>query len=206
MSPYFDWFASSEALEERRALDEAKGEYSSDRFYRAFNRPDLAPGTYTKANVGLIGPREAPMHGSALLAVCADAKGWAALLWGHARNRWKWEDLEPFLFSDDPSHREYMHRYDAARECGEHIEITCAAVGVSSFTALAQFDGLALNAGAGVCSGSTRRKRSGSERAPGRAGRTGTSTFAVGTWPRCAARLHAARTPWTRGTRAASRA
>ena len=62
VSPYFDWFASSEALEEQRALDEAKGEYFSDRFYRAFNRPDLAPRTYTKVNVGLIAPKEAPLH------------------------------------------------------------------------------------------------------------------------------------------------
>ena len=42
-----------------------------------------------------------------------------------------------------------MDRYDAERECGEHIEMTLVAVGLSSFIVLAQFDGLALNAGAG---------------------------------------------------------
>ena len=149
-SPYFDWFSSSEALDAQRALDEAQGEYFSDRFYRAFNRPDLAPGTYTKANVGLIAAKEAPRHrSSAPLAVCADARGWAALLWGHPRNRWEWEDPEPFVFSDHPSAREYMRRYHAAREGGEHIQITWPVVGVSFFTALARFDGLALNAAAG---------------------------------------------------------
>ena len=149
VSPYFDWFASSEALEAQRALDEAKGEYFSDRFYRAFNRPDLARGTYTKANVGLIAPKEAPLRASAPHAVCADARGWAALLWGHPRNRWEWEDPEPFVFSDHPSDLEYMRRYDAARECGDYIEITYPVVGVSFFTALREFDGLALNAAAG---------------------------------------------------------
>ena len=149
VSPYFDWFASSEALEAQRALDEAQGEYFSDRFYRAFNRPDLAPGTYTKANAGLITAKEAPRHRSAPLAACADARGWAALLWGHPPNRWEWEDPEPFLFSDHPSAREYMRRHDAAREGGEYIQITWPVVGVSFFTALAQFNGLALNAAAG---------------------------------------------------------
>ena len=148
-SAYFDWFASNAALEEQRALDEAKGEYFSDRFYRAFNRPDLARGTYTKANVGLIAPKEAPLRASAPHAVCADARGWAALLWGHPRNRWEWEDPEPFVFSDHPSDLEYMRRYDAARECGDYIEITYPVVGVSFFTALREFDALALNAAAG---------------------------------------------------------
>ena len=33
-------------------MDEAEGKYFGERAYRAFDRPDLEPGTYTKVNVG----------------------------------------------------------------------------------------------------------------------------------------------------------
>ena len=148
VSPYFDWHASAEALRRQQALVERDGEYFSDRFYRAFNRPDLGPGTYTKVNVGLIGPKEAPVDEVPPRAVCADAKGWAAVLWGHARNRWGWQDREPYLRSSNSRVREHLRRLDAERESGEWIEIKFPVVGVSFFTALRVVDGLPLDAAA----------------------------------------------------------
>ena len=123
VSPYFDWHASPEALLEQRALVELEAEYFSERFYRAFNRPDLGPGTYTKANVGLIGPKEALVDKMPPRAICADAKGWTAVLWAHARNRWGWEDREPYFFSTNPHLREHLQRIDAERESGEWIKV-----------------------------------------------------------------------------------
>lgn len=49
VSPYFDWLASREALHRQRAVAEAQGRWFSEGGYRAFDRPGLAPGTYTDA-------------------------------------------------------------------------------------------------------------------------------------------------------------
>lgn len=148
VSAYFDWHASREALLERKALVERESEYFSERFYQAFKRPDLAAGTYTKVNVGLIGPKEAPIDEMAPRAICADATGWTAVLWGHARNRWGWVDTEPYLFSSNPRLREHLRRIRAERESGEWIEIKFPVVGVSFFTSLREVDGLVVNAAA----------------------------------------------------------
>ena len=154
VSPYFDWFASAEALDGQRALDEAEGGVFSERLYRAFDRPDLEPGTYTKANVGLIGPKHC--SNPPLVAVCADPKGWAAVLWGHERNRWGWEDtdhdLDRFIY-DAPEDQAFIQAFfdeqTAKEESGEWIDVTFPAVGVSFFTSLRTIDGgIALNAAA----------------------------------------------------------
>ena len=141
-SAYFCWFASAEALDGR----ELRG---GERFYRAFYRPDLGSGTYTKANVGLIGPKEPPIEANTPVAVCADARGWAALLWAHPRNRWGWETLEANDFFPMEPDRERSSAFAAARESGELIGVTNPCVGVSFFTSLSAFDGVSLNAGAG---------------------------------------------------------
>ena len=160
VSPYFDWFASAEALDGQRALDEAegkyflKGEWHGERAYRAFARPDLEPGTYTKANVGLIGPKHGDFRKPPLVAVCADPKGWAAVLWGHERNRWGWEDIDYDFFverilSDAPQDVAFMRDHHAKEESREWIGVTFPAVGVSFFTSLSEIDGgMALNAAA----------------------------------------------------------
>ena len=154
VSPYFDWFASTEALCRRRDVDEAEGKYFGERAYRAFDRPDLDPGTYTKVNVGLIGPRSQGFPDPPRMAVCADPKGWAAVLWGHERNRWSWEDYPYDLFverllSDAPQDRAFMRDYHAKEESREWVGVTFPAVGVSSFTSLSEVDGgMALNAAA----------------------------------------------------------
>ena len=154
VSPYFDWFASTEALCRQREVDEAEGKYFGERAYRAFDRPDLEPGTYTKVNVGLIGPRSQGFPDPPRMAVCADPKGWAAVLWGHERNRWSWEDYPYDLFverllSDAPEDRAFMCDSHAKEESRERVGVTFPAVGVSFFTSLSEVDGgMALTAAA----------------------------------------------------------
>ena len=128
VSPYFDWFASTEALCRQREVDEAEGKYFGERAYRAFDRPDLEPGTYTKVNVGLIGPRSQGFPDPPRMAVCADPKGWAAVLWAHEHNRWSWEDYPYDLFverllSDAPQDRAFMRDYHAKEESREWVGI-----------------------------------------------------------------------------------
>ena len=154
VSPYFDWFASREALCRQREVDEAQGKWFGERGYRAFDRPDLAPGTYTKVNVGLIGPRSHGFPDPPPMAACADPKGWAAVLWGHECNRWRWEDYPYDLFvervlSDAPEDIAFMRDYHTKEESREWVGVTFPAVGVSFYTSLSEVDGgMALNAAA----------------------------------------------------------
>ena len=154
VSPYFDWFASTAALCRQREVDEAEGKYFGERAYRAFDRPDVEPGTCTKVNVGLIGPRSQGFPDPPMVTVCADPKGWAAVLWGHERNRWSWEDY-PYdffverLLSDAPDDRAFMRDYQEKEESREWVGVTFPAVGVPFFTSLSMVDGgMTLNAGA----------------------------------------------------------
>lgn len=135
-------------------MDEAQGKTFSERGYRAFDRPDLSPGTYTKVNVGLIGPHSDGLGVRPLVAICADPKGWAAVLWGHERNRWDWEDY-PYelyverLLSDESEDKAFIRDQHARQESREWVDVTFPGVGVSFYTSLSEVDGgMALNAAA----------------------------------------------------------
>ena len=83
--------------------------------------------------------------------MCVDARGWAALLWlwAHPRNRWGWETFEANDFFPMALDGARSRAFAAARESGELIGVSNPVVGVSFFTSLSEFDGLALNAAAG---------------------------------------------------------
>ena len=69
------------------------------------------------------------MEGSTPAAVCADARGWIALLWARPRNRWGWETLEPNDFFPMEPDRERSSAFGAARESGEIIGVSTPVVG-----------------------------------------------------------------------------
>ena len=150
VSPYFSWYASRDALEKQRVQDEASGFYFSERFYRAFNRPDLAPGTYCKLNVGWTGPREnEEVAGEWPKATCLDAIGWTALLWGHSRNDWRWGDSGSrygYFKFDDPSCE--SRSFKDLKDNPASIRVGGGVGGVSYFVSLAEIDGQRLNAAA----------------------------------------------------------
>ncbi len=145
VSPYFSWFTEdADLLREYEAREKSAGRAFIERLYRAFDRLDLVPGMYCREDVGLIGPdggNEA--LGVTPLAACADAIGWAALLWGHPDNRWDWEhaDYDPGCDFTLPH---FPERYS-----DPWIAVHTGVVGLSFFVELARIDAMEIDDAAG---------------------------------------------------------
>ena len=153
-SPMFDWFSSVESCVKA-------GVDPTDRYYRAFHRMDLDDGVHCMPNVGVVGPDGANppalpgfrphvpgWSGRWPKALALDARGWAAVLWAHPRNRWRWWPVE-VLDLDEAS----MRLEDAWVRDGmggpDCIDVGGGCVGLANFTQLRGFDGAGINEAAG---------------------------------------------------------